>query len=136
MKETELIEMAIAARKNAVAPFSGFSVGAALLCADGKVYPGCNIENSAYSPTLCAERTAFASAIADGKNAFCAIAVIGDGKDYCYPCGVCRQVMAEFCRDDFRIIAARDKDDYQICTLGELLPHAFRLTSQKENEKV
>ena len=131
MKETELIEMAIAARKNAVAPFSGFSVGAALLCADGKVYPGCNIENSAYSPTLCAERAAFASAIADGKREFCAIAIIGGEDDCCYPCGVCRQVMAEFCDDDFTVIAARNEDDYHVCTLGELLPYAFRLKPQK-----
>ncbi|MBQ2763746.1 MAG: cytidine deaminase [Firmicutes bacterium] len=127
MKERELIEAAIVAQKNAVAPFSGFSVGAALLCADGKVYPGCNIENSAYSPTLCAERTAFASAIADGQRDFCAIAVVGDGKDYCYPCGVCRQVMAEFCGDGFTVIAAKDKEDYRVHTLGELLPYAFRL---------
>lgn len=132
MKEKELIQTAMIARKNAVAPFSGFSVGAALLCADGTVYPGCNIENSAYSPTLCAERTAFASAIADGKRDFCAIAIVGNEENYCYPCGVCRQVMAEFCEDDFTIIAARDEEDYHVCTLGELLPYAFRLNIKKE----
>ena len=132
MKEKELIRAAIAARKNAVAPFSGFAVGAALLCADGKVYPGCNIENSAYSPTLCAERTAFASAIAAGQKSFSAIVIVGGEEDYCYPCGVCRQVMAEFCDDDFTIIAARNEEDYRVCTLGELLPHAFRLKPQKE----
>ena len=126
MTEKELIRAAISGRKNAVAPYSGFAVGAALLTGSGSVYIGCNMENGAYSPSLCAERVAFGSAVAAGERDFAAIAVIGDGEDYCWPCGVCRQVMAEFCGDDFRVIAAKDETDFALSTLGELLPHAFR----------
>ena len=126
MTEKELIRAAISGRKNAVAPYSGFAVGAALLTGSGSVYIGCNMENGAYSPSLCAERVAFGSAVAAGERDFAAIAVIGDGEDYCWPCGVCRQVMAEFCDDDFRVIAAKDETDFALSTLGELLPHAFR----------
>ena len=126
MTEKELIRVAIGGRKNAVAPYSGFAVGAALLTGSGSVYIGCNMENGAYSPSLCAERVAFGSAVAAGERDFAAIAVIGDGEDYCWPCGVCRQVMAEFCDDDFRVIAAKDETDFASSTLGELLPHAFR----------
>ena len=126
MTEKELIRAAISGRKNAVAPYSGFAVGAALLTRSGSVYIGCNMENGAYSPSLCAERVAFGSAVAAGERDFAAIAVIGDGEDYCWPCGVCRQVMAEFCGDDFRVIAAKDETDFALSTLGELLPHAFR----------
>ena len=126
MTEKELIRAAINGRKNAVAPYSGFAVGAALLARSGSVYIGCNMENGAYSPSLCAERVAFGSAVAAGEREFAAIAVIGDGEDYCWPCGVCRQVMAEFCGDDFRVIAAKDETDFASSTLGELLPHAFR----------
>ena len=126
MTEKELILAAIRGRKNAVAPYSGFAVGAALLTRSGSVYIGCNMENGAYSPSLCAERVAFGSAVAAGERDFAAIAVIGDGEDYCWPCGVCRQVMAEFCGDDFRVIAAKDETDFASSTLGELLPHAFR----------
>ena len=126
MTEKELIRAAINGRKNAVAPYSGFAVGAALLARSGSVYIGCNMENGAYSPSLCAERVAFGSAVAAGEREFAAIAVIGDGEDYCWPCGVCRKVMAEFCGDDFRVIAAKDEDDFEASTLGELLPRAFR----------
>lgn len=133
MNEKQLVRLAAKGRKNAMAPFSGFAVGAALLTSDGKVYLGCNIENSAYSPTLCAERTAFASAIAAGERCFEAIAVIGSDDEYCYPCGVCRQVMAEYCGDEFKIVVAKGMREFRVCTLGELLPHAFRL-SQKEKK--
>ena len=126
MTEKELIRAAINGRKNAVAPYSGFAVGAALLARSGSVYIGCNMENGAYSPSLCAERVAFGSAVAAGEREFAAIAIIGDGTDYCWPCGVCRQVMAEFCGDDFRVIAAKDEDDFEALALGELLPRAFR----------
>ncbi|MGM9567840.1 MAG: cytidine deaminase [Clostridia bacterium] len=126
MRETDLIRAAIKGRQNAVAPYSGFAVGAALLTKSGSVYIGCNMENGAYSPSLCAERVAFGSAVAAGERDFSAIAVIGNGADYCWPCGVCRQVMAEFCGDDFRVIAAKDETDFVSLTLGELLPHAFR----------
>ena len=130
MERTELIEKAKQAMAAAYAPYSGFTVGAALLCADGSVYTGCNIENAAYSPTLCAERTAFSKAISEGKREFTAIAVCG-GKagvitGVCTPCGVCRQVMAEFCREDFQIILPK-AEGYEIRTLSQLLPEGFTL---------
>lgn len=130
MERTELVNKAKQAMANAYAPYSGFCVGAALLCADGSVYTGCNIENAAYSPTLCAERTAFAKAISEGKRAFTAMAVCG-GKNgviagICTPCGVCRQVMAEFCKEDFQVILVKT-EGYEIRTLSQLLPDGFRL---------
>ena len=130
MERTELMEKAKQAMAAAYAPYSGFTVGAALLCADGSVYTGCNIENAAYSPTLCAERTAFSKAISEGKREFTAIAVCG-GKagvitGVCTPCGVCRQVMAEFCREDFQIILPK-AEGYEIRTLSQLLPEGFTL---------
>lgn len=125
-----LTEKAKQAMALAYAPYSGFQVGAALLCADGTVYTGCNIENAAYSPTLCAERTAFAKAVSDGKREFTAIAVCG-GKGgritgLCTPCGVCRQVMAEFCKGDFRILLVKP-EGCEIRTLAQLLPESFRI---------
>lgn len=130
MEHIELIEKAKQAMTAAYAPYSGFTVGAALQCADGSVYTGCNIENAAYSPTLCAERTAFAKAISEGKRDFTAIAVCG-GKGgvitgLCTPCGVCRQVMAEFCREDFKIILVKP-DSCEVRTLSQLLPDSFSL---------
>ena len=126
----ELIEKAKQAMENAYAPYSGFQVGAALLCADGTVYTGCNMENAAYSPTLCAERTAFAKAISEGKRDFKAIAVCGGkgGKiaGICAPCGVCRQVMAEFCKEDFQVILVKPQG-YEVRTLSQLLPDQFIL---------
>ena len=114
-------------------PYSNFNVGAALLTSDGTIYQGCNIENAAFTPTNCAERTAFFKAISEGQMDFVAIAVVGnkDGikqgeGDYCAPCAVCRQVMAEFCDlDTFKVIMAKDINDYKEYTLGELLPLAF-----------
>ncbi len=126
MTEKELIRGAMEGRKNAVVPYSGFAVGAALLTKSGAIYIGCNIENGAFSPTLCAERVAFGSAIAAGERDFEAIAIIGGEEEYCYPCGVCRQVMAEFCDDDFRVVAAKNEHDFVSTSLGELLPRAFR----------
>ena len=98
-----LFSQASDARANSYSPYSGYSVGAALLCSDGTVYTGCNIENAAYTPTVCAERTAFFKAVSSGERDFCAIAVAGgkDGVEFCTPCGVCRQVMAEFCNTCF-----------------------------------
>ena len=131
MKAEELIELAQEAMRHAYAPYSGFRVGAALLCADGSVYQGCNIENAAYSPTNCAERTAFFNAVYDGHRAFTALAVCGgkDGviTDFCYPCGVCRQVMGEFCKEDFLIYIAGPDGQYQTRTLSQLLPDGFSL---------
>ncbi len=128
-----LIEKAFEAQKFCYTPYSNFNVGAALLGANGKIYQGCNIENAAFTPTNCAERTAFFKAISEGQMDFVAIAVVGnkDGikqgeGDYCAPCAVCRQVMAEFCDlDTFKVIMAKDINDYKEYTLGELLPLAF-----------
>ena len=125
----KLIEMALDAMQRAYAPYSGYKVGAALLCKDGSVYCGCNIENASYSPTNCAERTAFFKAIYDGQREFTAIAVCG-GKDGVItggfpPCGVCRQVMREFCEDDFLIYMVGAEGSYETVTLSQLLPYSF-----------
>lgn len=128
MNVADLIERALKAREYSYSPYSHFRVGAALLCADGSVYTGCNIENRAYSPTNCAERTAVFKAVSEGHCKFQAIAIVG-GKDetkWCYPCGVCRQVMAEFCDpDEFQIICAKSCEIYRIYSLRELLPEMF-----------
>ena len=130
MNDMKLIEMAVKAREKAYAPYSEFKVGAALLAAGGKVYTGCNIENAAYSPSNCAERTAFFKAVSEGERDFEAIAVVG-GKDtpgFCTPCGVCRQVMAEFCNPEkFRIILMDNKGGTITYLLEELLPSGFKL---------
>lgn len=126
----EMIELAIEQLKYAYTPYSGFKVGAALLTKGGKLYTGCNIENAAYSPTNCAERTAFFKAVSEGEREFAAICIVG-GKDgvlteYAAPCGVCRQVMMEFCDPgSFQIILATGKEQYEIFTLKELLPRGF-----------
>ena len=130
MNPKELLALAAKARERSYSPYSGFRVGAALLAASGKVYLGCNIENAAYTPTNCAERTAFFKAVSEGVREFQAICIVG-GKDgvaseYTAPCGVCRQVMMEFCDPDtFQIILAIDPDHYKIYTLKELLPMGF-----------
>lgn len=126
----KLIAMAIEAMGRSYSPYSGFCVGAALLTKSGKIYQGCNIENAAYSPTNCAERTAFFKAVSEGVLEFDAICVVGGMnkvlKEYAAPCGVCRQVMMEFCNPDtFQIILATSKDQYEIFTLKELLPLGF-----------
>ena len=126
---TKLIKKAIEAKKMAYVPYSGFKVGAALMAADGTIIPGCNVENAALSPGSCAERTAFNAAVAQGFREFKAIAVVGgmgdDLAEGCFPCGVCRQVMAEFCTDDFIIIVAQSETNYTKHTLPEILPHRF-----------
>lgn len=129
---TELIQAAIEAQKYSYSPYSNFQVGAALLTKGDKIYTGCNIENASYTPTCCAERTAFSKAVSEGELEFKAIAIVGNPKDkeeareYCAPCGVCRQVMAEFCNlETFKIIVAKSEDDYKEYTLAELLPLAF-----------
>jgi len=131
MSPEKLIELAKEAMTRAYAPYSGYKVGAALLCADGSVYQGCNIENSAYGPTNCAERTAFFKAVYDGHRDFTAIAICG-GKDgvierFFPPCGVCRQVMAEFCGRDFLIHMIGPDGTHETHTLAELLPYSFGL---------
>ncbi len=129
MTDLDLISLAKQAREHAYAPYSGFLVGAALLCADGTVFTGCNIENAAYTPTNCAERTAFFKAVSEGKRDFSAIAIVagprGGRLATTAPCGVCRQVMMEFCRPDFRILLGREGEDYGSFTLAELLPQGF-----------
>ena len=126
-----LIETALAMRQRSYAPYSKFHVGAALLGADGRIYSGCNIENAAFTPTNCAERTAFFKAVSEGQREFQAIAIAGGKKDavtleYCAPCGVCRQVMMEFVNpQNFQIILARSAREYQIFTLEQLLRHGF-----------
>ncbi len=122
----ELIAKAIKAKELSYSPYSKFSVGAALLTADGKIYTGCNIENASFSPTVCAERTAFIKAVSQGEREFSAIAIVGD-TDYITPCGVCRQFISEFCNKDFKIICAKDAENYKTFTLDELLPEAFKL---------
>ena len=134
MKETELISLAKKAAENAYTPYSGFKVGAALLCKSGKIYTGCNIENASFSPTNCAERTAFFKAVSEGERDFVSIAVVGgkdgDFTDYCTPCGVCRQVMSEFCSRDFRVILGKNGDDFRVITLRNLLPESFSLDKE------
>lgn len=127
-----LIITALDARNKAYAPYSSFFVGAALLTKEGKIFTGCNIENAAYSPTNCAERTAFFKAVSDGKRDFTAIAIVGGKsseealKSYASPCGVCRQVMAEFCDpNEFEIVVAKSEKDYKVFKLIELLPEGF-----------
>lgn len=124
-----LASLAIMAREKAYAPYSNFLVGAALLCDDGTVYSGCNIENAAYSPTNCAERTAVFKAVSEGKRIFTAIAICagkqGEHLQPVTPCGVCRQVLREFANDDFEIICALSDDNYTVTTLGALFPNSF-----------
>lgn len=126
----ELIEIAAAQRQYSYAPYSGYRVGAALLAGDGQVYTGCNVENAAYSPTLCAERTAVGKAVSEGVREFEAICVVGGKEEvptsYSAPCGVCRQVLREFCDPAaFRVILATNPEHYDIYTLQELLPQSF-----------
>ena len=126
----EMIRRAFSALPFAYAPYSHFKVGASLLTEDGEVYTGCNIENAAFGPGNCAERTAIFKAVSEGKRDFLAICIVNEnqdgGHDFCPPCGVCRQVMAEFCQaDSFRVICARSVLEYKEYTLGELLPEMF-----------
>ena len=133
MNKNFLCKKAINALENSYAPYSNCKVGAALLCKNGNIYTGCNIENASFSPTLCAERTAFAKAISEGDTDFVGIAVAGKKGDTLTaftPCGVCRQVMAEFCDSDFKILVVTRNDTFNEYTLSEILPNSFSL---KEN---
>lgn len=131
MDYRELIAKAIEAKEFAYVPYSHFRVGAALLGKSGKIYTGCNIENAGYTPTNCAERTAVFKAVSEGEKEFQVIAVNGDNNDYLMPCGVCRQVLAEFAEDSLLVILANSETDYKVMTLGELLPGAFRTDNLK-----
>ncbi len=129
MNNNELLPLAVEAMKKSYSPYSDCKVGAALLCENGKVYTGTNIENAAFSPTVCAERVAFFKAISEGEKAFSKIAVVG-GKNGVIngifaPCGVCRQVMREFCSDDFQIVLGESETSFKEVTLKELLPLSF-----------
>lgn len=127
----KLIKKAIEMLNFSYAPYSNFHVGAALLTSEGRIYTGCNIENAAYGPSNCAERTAIFKAVSEGKKEFEAIAIVGgkNGKieNFCPPCGVCRQVLAEFCKKDFEIVLAKSTNEYKIMTLEQLLPESFSL---------
>ena len=131
MEFQKLICKALEARQKAYAPYSGCMVGAALLCKDGRLFTGCNIENASYGATNCAERTAFFKAVSEGYRDFTAIAIAGGRREsqsleYCAPCGICRQVMSEFCDPDaFLVILPRSEEDYKSYTLGQLLPLGF-----------
>jgi cytidine deaminase len=128
MNGEDIIKAAVQARDSAYAPYSGFKVGAALLTKDGKLYTGCNIENAAYGPTNCAERTAFFKAVSEGEREFKSIAIAGwaDGKPgFAYPCGVCRQVMMEFCQPETFLVTVTDGSNNLAMTLRELLPYGF-----------
>lgn len=125
-----LAQTALDMRRRSYVPYSGFAVGAALLARNGSVYSGCNIENASFTPTICAERTAIFKAVSEGVKEFEAIAIAGgtagrEPEDYCVPCGVCRQVMAEFCDPEFPVYLVKSRSEIKSMTLGQLLPMAF-----------
>ena len=126
MNDRDLLIRAQEASERAYAPYSKFPVGAALECADGTVVTGCNVENAAYGECICAERTAVVKAVSEGHTAFRRIAVYGTGKNYCMPCGACRQVLHEF-SPDMEVLAAKGDGGYVSYTLDKLLSHSFKL---------
>jgi cytidine deaminase len=125
MNDRELLNMAREAAGNAYVPYSRFPVGAALECADGTIYLGCNIENVALGTTICAERVAMSKAVSEGHLKFTRIAIFGDGEDYCMPCGDCRQFMSEF-SSDMEVLCSKAGGRYVSYNLNELLPHRFK----------
>ncbi|NLA77645.1 MAG: cytidine deaminase [Clostridiales bacterium] len=131
MLVSQLIELAKQAAGHSYAPYSGFNVGAALLSADGEIFLGCNIENSSYTPTVCAERVALFKAVSEGKTRFESIAIVGgrsgEFADFTPPCGVCRQALSEFCDENFKIYLGNNTGNYKVYTLSELLPETFGL---------
>lgn len=140
MSDEKLMELALQARESSYSPYSHFRVGAALLCADDSVYTGCNIENAAFTPGICAERIAIYKAVSEGKRAFTAIAIAGGSEDsvpaLTAPCGVCRQVMREFCDpEEFRIILGAGTGEKQVYLLKELLPLSFGPDNLNGKEK-
>ncbi len=132
MNPNELVAAAFQALETAHAPYSNYRVGAVLLCSDGTIFKGCNIENASLGLTNCAERTAGFSAIAAGNTEFKSIAIAASSKPSPFPCGACRQVLAEFCGPEFTVYIARSADDYETTTLGELLPHSFDFRSTND----
>ncbi len=138
MTDSELMMLAENARKNAYAPYSGYTVGAALLLKTGTVVTGCNVENASFGATICAERAAIAAAIAGGNRDFCALAVVGGkanepANTFFSPCGICRQTLREFCRDDFRILIGCGKE-IRTFRLGELLPARFAADAMEKKQ--
>ena len=125
MTDRELVQMAFSMLERSYVPYSHFPVGAALLCVDGSVFTGCNVENAAYGSTICAERTALLKAVSEGhRDDWQAIAIVGRGGDYCWPCGSCRQMLYEFV-PDLKILVARGDGEFVTTTLAELMPHGF-----------
>jgi len=120
-----LIDIANKAKQNAYAPYSNFHVGAALIAGSGKVYTGVNVENASYGATICAERTAVIKAISEGEKSIKALAISGNTEDYIFPCGICRQVIAEFAAEDLVIICCNKKGEYKVYSMEDLLPNAF-----------
>lgn len=128
MTDRDLLNMAREAAENAYVPYSQFPVGAALECADGSVFTGCNVENAALGSTICAERTALVKAISEGRREFVRIAIYGEGENYCMPCGACRQFMTEFAGDtDMEVLCTRSGGRYVSYRLSQLMPHPFSL---------
>ena len=131
MTDQELVQKAIEMQNFSYVPYSHFPVGAAILCEDGRVFTGCNVENAAYGSTVCAERTALLKAVSEGcREGWTAIAIAGQGADFCWPCGACRQMLYEFA-PDLRVLAARGDGQYAEARLSELLPHGFGPRSLK-----
>ena len=124
MTDRALVDLAFTMLERSYVPYSRFPVGAALLCPDGTVFTGCNIENAAYGPTICAERTALVKAVSEGHREFTTLAVVGKSSDYCWPCGACRQMLYEFA-PELVVLVGRGDGQYFKTTLKELLPHGF-----------
>jgi len=131
----ELVDMALRAQRQAYVPYSGFHVGAAVLADNGKVYTGCNIENASYGATICAERTAIAKAVSDGARKILAVAVTSDSEGPTQPCGICRQVMSEFCSEDMPLYLSNRNGDYAEYAFRELLPNQFVLKTNRDEDK-
>ena len=126
MTDQELVDRAIKMQEFSYVPYSRFPVGAALLCDDGTVFTGCNVENAAFGSTICAERTALLKAVSEGRRTgWMTLAIAGRGSDFCWPCGACRQMLYEFCGTDMPVIMAKNEDELKVMTLGELLPEGF-----------
>lgn len=125
MRDEDLIKAAMEAMNNSYSPYSGYRVGAVLLCLDGRVFAGCNVENISFGGTICAERTAFVKAVSEGAREFVKIAICVSGSEIATPCGICRQVLAELCNEDFSIICANNAGEYKEYKLCDLLPHGF-----------
>ena len=126
MNDRELLSLAREAARNAYVPYSQFPVGAAVECADGSVFTGCNVENAAFGSTICAERTAIVKAVSEGHTEFHRIAIYGEGKNYCMPCGACRQVMAEF-SPEMEVLCTKAGGSYVSYSLSKLMPYTFKL---------